>query len=474
MANSYKCKVCSYSSLKWQGKCPECEAWNSFEEVAVKPKNAAGKPPHPNLIAEQAVLNPLSLEELAQQLKSSTDERIYEFSAPPLNAFWGGGLVAGSLTLLAGEPGLGKSTLALQLLRTLWKGAEKSKLKDKPGLLYITAEESSFELARRSLRLDIPREIMILQSNSLEQIEGVLNTSRPQVVIIDSIQTIFSQQVQSAPGSVAQVSNIAAQLLAISKSRNISLIVIGHVTKEGQIAGPKTLEHLVDSVLTLEPAENPQYRSLSFSKHRFGQTSSLMLMKMESNGLQIVADPSLALLENVETGVGVAYGLALDKDLPLVVEIQALVVQSGVSGNYFGRREAIGLKGSKLNTILAIIEKYLDLSLQSCDVYLQITGLPKSLVDDSLDLAILMSILSSVANAKISELIISKTVKQTEARPTKPVYAGRLTLSGNLRQATNDETRKNTAKKLGFEYNWGINKSENLKSSLGPLLNKLS
>jgi DNA repair protein RadA/Sms len=447
----YRCHVCNYEMPKWQGKCPNCNNWNTFEKVLEQTGPQAATQPLTN---PQTGLQPETLQEVLSNLEHSQEIRIYPFSAPVLNQFWNQGLVAGSLTLLAGEPGLGKSTLALQLLRALFGGGDKIKKTPAPKLLYVTAEESTFELARRSARLNIPKEILVLQSNNYEQIEQVLESTRPSVVIIDSVQTIFSSQIPSSPGSVAQVSTIASQLLALTKSRNISIIIIGHVTKEGQIAGPKTLEHLVDSVLILEPSENSQYRTLSFNKHRFGSTSSLLLLKMETTGLEIVTDPSLALLENLESGVGICYGLALDKDLPLVVEIQALVSKPIMDGaSFFGRREALGIKVSKLNTILAISEKYLGLDLKSHDIYIQINGLPKNLQDDSLDLPILLAILSS-----IKEKTITQMLKLNDK--TKPIFAGRLTLSGTLRNSTSLEAREQTAKKLGFKLNPEISSGE--------------
>jgi DNA repair protein RadA/Sms len=477
----YKCQVCGYQSPKWLGKCPECASWNSFVEVVETPEDPHGS----KSIQSPENLGVASLEFLIDKSKNQPEKRLYPFAFGELNKFWGGGLVAGSLTLLAGEPGLGKSTLALQLLRSLWLGQGSGGSRETPPsstslreklpnsvspntasaasnfkLLYVTAEESVMELARRSQRLQIPKQILVMQSNNLEQIERALDREKPQVVIIDSIQTIYASEISGSPGSVSQVSSLASQFLAISKSRNISLVLIGHVTKEGQIAGPKTLEHLVDSVVLLESTKASGYRTLSFSKHRFGTTEGLLLMKMEENGLQIVADPSLALLENLETGVGVVYGLAMDKDLPLVVEIQALVSKTyGGEGGY-GHREAIGLTGAKLNTILAIAEKYLSLSLKSSDVFVQLTGLPKSVVDHSLDLPILLAILSSAYNKPIGE-IIHKPAKDPRKREAKPkgaklAFAGRLTLSGKVRQATNQETRQNTAQKLGFSFNPGI------------------
>ncbi len=449
----FKCSNCNFEIGKWQGKCPNCAAWNSFQEVLSSKSN-----PESNLKSisgDNFTLVPESLEEVLNKVKTQNQKRLYNFSADILNNFFGNGLVAGSITLLAGEPGLGKSTLGLQLLRSLHLGSTKDKL----NLLYITAEESAFELARRSERLKIPKEIMVLQANNFEQIEQVLYNNKPNIVIIDSIQTIFSSQVQSNPGSISQVSTLASQLLAISKSENISIILIGHVTKEGQIAGPKTLEHLVDAVLLLESSDSPQYRTLNFTKNRFGTTSSLLLLKMEETGLEIVTDPSLALLENLENGVGICYGLAIDKDLPLIIEIQALVSKANFSGNFFGRRETIGLKVAKLNSILAIAEKYLDIDLKNRDIYIQVVGMPKNLQDDSLDLPILLAILSSMKEQKLTQIL-----KFTEK--DKLAFAGRLTFSGGLRNATNSELREKTAKSLGFKYNSKIKIGEIEKAIL--------
>lgn len=456
----FVCQKCSFESAKWLGKCPECGSWNSFVEVA----QFVDGPNQAKSIESKEVAGVASLEVLIEKSKNSHEKRIYPFASAELNKFWGGGLTVGGLTLLAGEPGLGKSTLALQLLRSLWLGANnnsssgseyvRSTPKDTGKefkLLYITAEESVMELARRSQRLEIPKQILVMQSNNMDQIERTLERERPNVVIVDSIQTIFSSEISASPGSVSQVSSLASQFLAISKSRNVSIILIGHVTKEGQIAGPKTLEHLVDSVVLLESTKSSNYRTLSFSKHRFGTTEGLLLMKMEAGGLQIVTDPSLALLENLETGIGVTYGVALDKDLPLIVEVQALVSKSYGGDGGYGRREALGLTVSKVNTILAIAEKYLGLSLKTNDVYVQLTGLPKSVIDDSLDIPILLAILSSVENREITDLLKIKAEKPTSTK--KIAFAGRLTLSGKVRKATNEEIRQSTAKKLGFAFN---------------------
>jgi DNA repair protein RadA/Sms len=450
----YICNSCSQQYPKWQGKCDSCGGWNTLHEETIN----IGKPVVGNTaikINTSDKLVPVSIKEVLKDVAGSKAARVHSFSTDILNNFWGGksefndtiqtkgGVVAGGYTLLAGEPGIGKSTFSLQILRALYNGS-----KIPPKLLYITAEESTQELARRSKRLNIPEEILLVQSNNFEQIYKILNSTDLDVVIVDSVQTISTDEVSSNPGSVSQVSTIASKLLALSKAKNISIILIGHVTKDGQIAGPKTLEHLVDAVLYLQSEDSPHYRTLSFSKNRFGTTSQLLLLKMEPTGLEIVTDPSLALLENLEEGIGVVYGMGLDKDLPLVVEIQALVGNEQFSEKAFGKREAIGFKSARLNTILAIADKYLSISLKNRDVFVQVTGLPKRTEDDSMDLPILLAILSSLTNKPIGQII--------KSNEKKLIFAGRLTLSGSIRKATKLEKRQEIATKLKFAYNQGI------------------
>lgn len=430
----FKCKECNVDFPKWAGRCSNCNAWNSLVEIAdVKGKQG--------IAISGPVSTPTSIGDILEMVKANPEKRHYEFSSPTLNDFWNKGLISGSFLLLAGEPGLGKSTIALQILRSLYE-------KNKNQILYITAEESLFELARRADRLGINKEILLLQTNNFEQIEKTLIETKPAIVVLDSVQTFYSSEMQSSPGSIMQVSYLASQLLSITKNYNISIILIGHVTKDGSIAGPKTLEHLVDSVLLLERSDVSNYRTLMFSKHRYGATDSQLLLKMEEKGMEIVSNPSLALLENLETGIGVCYGMAIEKSLPFVVEIQVLVSKPSKSEESYGRREAINLKMSKLNTIIAIAEKYLGIYLRSRDVYVQISGLAKNLTDDSLDLPILLAIISSINNKLVENLFGSKTTKDK-----KPIFAGRLTLSGQIRNPTNDKERTKTAGSLGFDYN---------------------
>jgi DNA repair protein RadA/Sms len=471
----FKCSNCNYEVTKWVGKCPSCSAWNSFVEEQTLPVGRSG------INIDGPVSKPTSIANILEKIKENPEQRFYEFSSSALNNFWSKGLVAGSFVLLAGEPGLGKSTIALQLLRSLYTKTQNQ-------ILYVTAEESIFELARRADRLKINREILLLQTNNFEQIEKTLIETKPNIVVLDSIQTFYSSELNSNPGSVMQVSYLASQLLSVCKNYNISIVLIGHVTKDGQIAGPKTLEHLVDSVLLLERSDVSNYRTLMFTKHRYGATDKQLLLKMEESGMEIVANPSLALLENLESGLGVCYGLAIEKSISFVVEIQVLVSRPTKNEDNYGRREALNLKLSKLNTILAIVEKYLSVNLRSRDVYVQISGLAKNLVDDSLDLPIMLAIISSVKNTMVEDLNSNSFVKsgkistdddsdiistkkdfkkdKSSNETKKPIFAGRLTLSGQLRSATNDKDRDKTATNLGFDYNPKIRTGE-LKNIFG-------
>jgi DNA repair protein RadA/Sms len=444
----FKCQTCGFESAKWLGKCPDCDSWDSFQEVVLNTSDNA---------THQRGLGTSGKTKLeSQQLKTVLAESLtnktthYPFASDLLNGFWNKGLTAGSFTLLAGEPGLGKSTLALQLLRSLAVSQDQA--------LYISAEESLTELAKRAHRLGISEDLQLIHSNNFGEIKKYLIEHRPQVVILDSVQTIYIPEIPSAPGSITQVSTIASEFLELTKTLNIAVIMIGHVNKEGQVAGPKTLEHLVDSVLMIERTELSSIRSLSFNKHRYGSTDQQLLMRMEESGLQILTDPSLAFLENMETDVGVCYGLALEKQLPMVTEIQTLISEPKQQQG-FGRREAIGMPTSKLHTILAICEKYLNLDLGFRDVYLKLSGLPKKFTDDSLELPILLAILSSYYRKPVDQLL--------KLKGSKHLFSGRVTLNGSLRKATSNELRESTAKKLKFGYNQGIKmgKVENISAS---------
>jgi DNA repair protein RadA/Sms len=438
----FECSKCGFSHPKWLGICPACKSVNSFiEKTKAKSEQGFATTSKPN--SKKFLQNESQLTTLDEALNSNNHKpkTRLSFGVDILNDFFSGGIARQSLLLLAGSPGLGKSTLALQLLRSLFLANKKLRL------LYVTGEESVFELASRSQRLNIPKQIMILQTNNFEQIERIIEQQKPDFVIIDSIQTVFSSENDSAPGSVSQVSYLSAGFMTLTKRQDTSIALIGHVTKDGSIAGPKTLEHLVDTVLTIESLQDIKFRTLSFSKYRHGSTEKQLLLKMSESGLEIITDASVAMLENFEQGVGVCYGMALEKNLPLVVEIQALVNGNITGDKFYGRREALGIKVSKVNTILAIAERYLNLDLKSSDVYLQASGMTKNQDDDSLDLPILLAIISSVKNIPVHDLLKLEQSKKIS------LFSGRLTLSGRLRKPTNLDLRQKTAKKLKFELN---------------------
>lgn len=441
----YLCSNCGYKSNIWSGKCPECGQWNTLEENLVAVASPASSS-YTTLELNEKV----ELIELAQLYTTVSTHQSLLFNSTILSDFFGNGLVRGSITLLAGEPGLGKSTLALQLLRSLYLSNTSLEY------WYISGEESNAQFSLRAKRLSIPHSIKTLQTTNWIIIQQWLSENKPDVIIIDSIQTIHDPSLGSTAGSVGQVSSIASSLLYVCKSLSITCIIIGHVTKDGSIAGPKTLEHLVDSVLNLEKSNQLGISTLSFSKHRFGSTQQLLLLKMEGDGLQIITNPSLALLENLENGVGVCYGMTLERNLPLVIEVQSLVTKPKQSDTYTnGRREAQGLKLTKLNIIIAIAEKYLNIDLKGSDIYVQLSGLSGSSDDPNLDFAILLSIISSYSSLSVNDLIT--TSNDTSKKETKkPIFFARLTLSGTIRKSTNNKELQASAKKLGFEPNPSI------------------
>lgn len=431
----YICTNCQHTSTQWQGKCQQCNEWNTLvESTTASGLTTTAKTNVQLRASEQATL--------ADTLKNLDEGPIarHQFHSEQLNDFFSGGLAPDSITLLAGEPGLGKSTLSLQLLKSLIINTNTSSL-------YITAEESLSEVARRAHRLKVPETLTILQTQQFEIIEKELVSKKPSVVILDSIQTVYSRSMDSAPGSVAQVTNIVTQLMAICKTLGIALIIIGHVTKEGAIAGPRTLEHLVDTVLMLERTQH-DLLTLSFSKNRFGTTEHILFLKMQEGGLVIITDPSLLLLENLEDGVGITYSIVRIKNQNIVVEVQALTSKN-FSGTGF-QRQGIGITSAKLNSLIAILKKYLGLELDSFDIYVTLQGLPKGSWDESLDLAILLSIISSYKNAPIEDVL---KITKTKGRP---VFSGRITLSGTIRTATAEITRKKTASTLKLQYNPAI------------------
>ena len=436
---TFFCKECGYESSKWMGQCPACREWNTFVEELVDRKalSTSGK------IKPATEAKPVPL----SAIKTSDEERI-STSMPELDRVLGGGIVTGSLVLVGGDPGIGKSTLVLQTVLHL---------PDKK-VLYISGEESARQLKLRADR--IPHnssDCLIVCETSLEQIYVHIKNTRPDLVIIDSIQTISTETIDSSPGSLVQVRECSASILKFAKETNTPVILIGHINKEGSIAGPKVLEHIVDTVLQFEGDQHYMYRILRSIKNRFGSTAELGIYEMRQNGLRQVSNPSELLLSQDHDGMsGVAIASAIEGVRPFLIETQALV-SSAVYGN--PQRSATGFDLRRMNMLLAVLEKRVGFKLAQKDVFLNIAGGLK-VNDPAIDLSVISAILSSNMDTEIE-------------RDT--CMAGEVGLSGEIRPVNRIEQRIGEAEKLGFKrfilpkYNMqGLN-TQKIKIELIPV-----
>lgn len=410
---AFFCTSCGHESPKWLGKCPSCQEWNTFkEELVSKPSE------HPSQISG-AKKTP----ELIQDVKTENLRRI-ELVDKELNRVLGGGLVPGSLVLCGGEPGIGKSTLMLQFA-----------IRDIPAkILYVSGEESNVQLSMRAHRIGIVNEAcFIVAENDLNHIFNHIRNIQPRIVIIDSIQTVYSPELESAPGSVSQVTTCTVQLMRFAKSTNTPVILIGHITKEGSLAGPKVMEHMVDTVLQFEGDRNFVFRLLRTVKNRFGATNELGVYEMNATGLIGVENPSGVLISaNRYDRSGIAIATIMEGIRPVLVEVQALV-SSAVYGT--PQRSATGIEAKRLNMILAVLEKRAGFRLATKDVFVNLTGGIK--VDDpALDLAIAIAILSSSEDIPVPEDVC---------------FAGEIGLSGEVRPVSRIDQRKNEAHKMSFK-----------------------
>ena len=418
---SFFCQSCGQSTPKWLGKCPSCEEWNTFVEELIetnthpaevwKDKSRTKSQVKPKLLAEVTFEN--------------TPKLIC--SDPEFNRVLGGGIVPGSLVLIGGEPGIGKSTLLLQVALSL----------QGPKVLYVTGEESEQQIKLRADRLSTkPANLYILTETNTQQIFKHLIELEPDLIIIDSIQTLYSDQIESGPGSVSQIRECALELMRFAKESATPIFLVGHITKEGSIAGPKVLEHLVDTVLQFEGDRHLIYRILRTTKNRFGSTSELGIYEMLGSGLRPVTNPSEILLsQRDEASSGIAIGTLLEGNRPLLVEIQSLVTTS----NYgMAQRTATGYDSKRLNMLLAVLEKRGGYKLGTQDVFVNITGGIR--VDDpALDLATCLSMVSSYEDKIIDSSIC---------------FAAEVGLSGELRSVTRIDQRIAEAEKLGFKQIW--------------------
>lgn len=412
----YVCTQCGQDSPKWIGKCPSCGAWNTYVEQVVRKESTTDRRPLAGL--EPVKSKPVTLDGIEKGDEPRIDMRDGE-----LNRVLGGGLVPGSLVLLGGEPGIGKSTLILQTVL---------RLPDKR-VLYVSGEESARQLKLRADRITHnSSDCLIVCETSLEQIYVHIKNTRPDIVIIDSIQTISTESIDSSPGSLVQVRECSASILKFAKETNTPVILIGHINKEGSIAGPKVLEHIVDTVLQFEGDQHYMYRILRSIKNRFGSTAELGIYEMRQNGLRLVGNPSELLLSQDHEGMsGIAIASAIEGIRPFLIETQALV-SSAVYGN--PQRSATGFDLRRMNMLLAVLEKRVGFKLAQKDVFLNIAG-GLRVNDPAIDLSVVSAILSSNVDTEIEQGVC---------------MAGEIGLSGEIRPVNRIEQRIGEAEKLGF------------------------
>lgn len=404
------CTECGADSPKWQGKCPQCGAWNTMVEERAPSKKSVGA------IHGLRTERPLRVSEI-----ESTGELRIKMPSQELNRVLGGGLVVGSLVLIGGEPGIGKSTLVLQNILAI-----KSRK-----ILYVSGEESASQLKMRADRIGRSADnVYIVCDTSLEAIMEHVETVKPELLIVDSIQTIASEGIESSAGSVSQVRECASRLLRYAKTSGVPVIIIGHITKEGSIAGPKVLEHIVDAVLQFEGDRNYLYRILRSIKNRFGSTSEIGIYEMCQKGLREVTNPSEMLLSQRDESVsGVAVGVTIDGIRPFLIEVQALVSTAAYGTP---QRSVTGFDSRRLSMLLAVLEKRAGFKLASKDVFLNIAGGLK-VNDPALDLAVIGAILSSNIDMAIAPEV---------------VMTGEVGLSGEIRPVTRIEQRISEAEKM--------------------------
>ena len=414
----YVCSHCGADSPKWLGKCPNCGEWNTYVEEVVAKEVPSAKRPVPSGLSERGLARPVLLRDITAEKEDRLDLKDQE-----LNRVLGGGLVKGSLVLIGGEPGIGKSTLVLQTIL---------KLHDLK-VLYVSGEESYRQLKMRADRLaPDSQNCLILCETNLEQIFVQAQNVQPDLLIIDSIQTIFTELVESSPGSVSQVRECSAAILKYAKESGVPVLLIGHINKEGSIAGPKVLEHIVDTVLQFEGDQHYMYRILRSIKNRFGSTAELGIYEMRQEGLREVSNPSeLLLTQNHEGLSGVAIAAAIEGIRPFLIETQALV-SSAVYGT--PQRSATGFDIRRMNMLLAVLEKRAGFKLAQKDVFLNIAG-GLRVNDPAIDLAVLAAVLSSSLDISIEPGVC---------------MAGEVGLSGEIRPVNRIEQRIMEAEKLGF------------------------
>lgn len=418
----YVCRACGAKAPRWLGRCPECEGWNTLDERVVRAAPAASTAARPRVtIAPGAALRPLRLDEIDVADFDRLPVSIEEFGR-----VLGGGIVRGSLVLIGGDPGVGKSTLLVQV-------GDAVAQRNGP-VLYVSGEESLAQIGLRARRLGLAaKELLFVSDTDLGAILDTIESSSPSVVVVDSIQSIYSADVESSPGSVSQLRECTLRLMQLAKSSGVSIFLIGHVTKEGAIAGPKVLEHMVDTVLYLEGERYHAYRLLRSTKNRFGPTHEVGVFEMRGEGMVEVANPSAAFLaERGEGTTGSSVLVTMEGTRPLLVEVQALASRSALA---VPRRAANGIESNRLLLVSAVLSRRLGLPLHDQDLYVNVIG-GLRIDEPAADLAVALSIVSSFRDRQVDP---------------RTVVAGEVGLSGELRSVGQLELRLREAAKLGFE-----------------------
>ncbi len=412
----FYCQNCGYESSKWMGQCPSCREWNTFvEEPKIERKNETA-----GVVRRDNASQPRTLSEI----EINEDERM-STGMKEFDRVLGGGIVPGSLVLLGGDPGIGKSTLLLQICRNLAADGRR--------ILYVSGEESQRQIRMRAERMgSFSENLMIYCETNLADIQETITRTNPEIVIIDSIQTMYQEEVSSAPGSVSQVRECCGILMQIAKGSGITIFVVGHVTKEGVVAGPRVLEHMVDTVLYFEGDNYAAYRVLRSDKNRFGSTNEIGVFEMRNEGLSEVENPSEYMLQGKpEDASGSVVTCTMEGTRPVLLEVQALVCKSNLA---FPRRTAAGTDLNRVNLLMAVLEKRAGLNLSSCDAYVNIAGGIR-MNEPALDLGIVLAIASSLKDLAIDE---------------KTIAFGEVGLSGEVRSVSMAEQRVREAKRLGF------------------------
>ncbi len=410
------CSECGFESAKWMGQCPACHAWNTMVEEPAAPK-VSGKSSDRRAVS---MAKATYLKDVVIDDKDRYDSGLEEF-----NRVLGGGIVAGSLVLVGGDPGIGKSTILLQVCRNLANAGRK--------VLYISGEESLKQIKIRANRIgETEGDLKFLCETDLDDIAAVLTTEKPDVAVIDSIQTMYVGDIASAPGSVSQVREATNIMMQIAKNNSIAIMLVGHVTKEGQVAGPRVLEHMVDTVLYFEGDRSAAYRILRAVKNRFGSTNEIGVFEMREEGLTEVANPSEYMLSGRPVGAsGAVVACSMEGTRPILLEVQALVNQTA-----FGmpRRTAVGTDYNRVSILMAVLEKRCHMPMSQYDAYVNIAGGMK-MTEPAIDLAIIMAIVSSYKDIPVDE---------------HTVFFGEVGLSGEVRAVSMAENRLRESAKLGF------------------------